>query len=299
MELRQLKYFVTLSRTLNFSEAARKLFITQGTLSQQIMQLEGELGVKLFTRGPHNVSITEAGEELLPLAIQTLNDSESCQKRMLDLKKALCGSLSIGVTHSFGALLTDTVKSFLKAYPGVKLNIHYKTATELIDMLHRKEVDFILAFKPVQVYEKMESEVLFTSRLSAVMRREHPLADRPFITLAELKKQGIALPGSGLQARRTFERFVDVDSSKMNVRIELNDPNIILDILQGTNLIAILSSLAVHYRPSLVAIPIEGIDREMLGCVHYLKDAYRKRSAEIFIDMLRDSAMVERIRMKM
>ncbi len=299
MELRQLRYFVTLSGTLNFSEAARKLFITQGTLSQQIMQLEGELGVKLFTRGPHNVAITEAGEELLPLAIQTINDSENCRKRMQDLKKALCGSLSIGVTHSFGTLLTDTVKTFLKAYPGVKLNVHYKTASELIDMLHRKELDFILAFKPAQVYEKMESEVLFTSRLSAVMRREHPLAGRPIITRAELEKQGIALPGSGLQARRTFERFVDIDSSNMNVRIEMNDPNLILDLLQSTNLIAIVSSLAIHYRPSLVAIPVEGIDREMQACVHYLKDEYHKRSAELFIGMLRESAMIERIRMNM
>ena len=61
MELRQLKYFVAVARTLNFTEAARQLYITQGTLSQQLRQLEYELGTTLFERSSHNVSLTEAG----------------------------------------------------------------------------------------------------------------------------------------------------------------------------------------------------------------------------------------------
>ena len=298
MELRQLRYFVSVAQTLNFSEAARKLFVTQGTLSQQIMQLEGELDTKLFSRSSREVVLTEAGEELLPLAIQALADSENCRKRMLDLKNSLCGTLNIGLTHSFSSLLTDTMRSFIKTYPGVQLNVQYRTASELIDMLHEKKVDFILAFKPIMEYEKMESEVLFTSRIGAIMRRDHPLADRKVLSLEDLERQSIALPGSGLQARKTFERFINVDTSRLNIRVEMDEPNIILDLLQSTNLISILSSLAVIYRPGLTAIPIEGLDREMPGCVHWLKDTYRKRSAERFIEMLRDSAIVERVRIQ-
>ncbi len=68
MELRQLRYFVKAAETLNFSEAAKGLYITQSTLSQQIRQLETELDVQLFQRNSHEVTLTEAGAELLPYA---------------------------------------------------------------------------------------------------------------------------------------------------------------------------------------------------------------------------------------
>lgn len=73
MELRQLKYFLMVAKTLSFSEAAKRLNITQGTLSQQIKQLEDELGFQLFSRTSHSVALTEAGEELLPAAKQTVD----------------------------------------------------------------------------------------------------------------------------------------------------------------------------------------------------------------------------------
>lgn len=287
MELRQLRYFAAVASSLNFSEAARKLYITQGTLSQQIKQLEGELGAELFERSSHSVRLTEAGEELLPLAQQTLAASEQCALKINDLRQGLSGTLSIGVTHSFAGLLTSTVKVFLKEHPGVKLNIYYKTATELHEMLRAGLVDFIIAFKPAAVYDDVVSEPIIESRLSAVMWREHPLADRPSLTLDDISRYGIVLPGGGLQSRKAFDRFINVDTSKLDVRIELNEPNVIMDILSGTMLIAIMSSLAVQYDKSLVAIPLEGLNREMLGCVHWLRSVYRKRSALAFLDLLR------------
>lgn len=73
MELRQLKYFLMVAKTLSFSEAAKRLYITQGTLSQQIKQLEDELGFQLFSKTSHSVALTEAGEKLLPAAKQTVD----------------------------------------------------------------------------------------------------------------------------------------------------------------------------------------------------------------------------------
>ena len=64
MELRQLRYFVKTAETLNFSEAARLLYVTQSTLSQQIRQLEQELDTMLFVRDSHNVTLTDSGERL-------------------------------------------------------------------------------------------------------------------------------------------------------------------------------------------------------------------------------------------
>ena len=70
MELRQLRYFVKVAETLNFSEAAKALFVTQSTLSQQIKQLEQDLDTPLLIRSSHSVALTEAGMELLPFALK-------------------------------------------------------------------------------------------------------------------------------------------------------------------------------------------------------------------------------------
>lgn len=295
MELRQLKYFATLAETLNFSRAADKLFITQGTLSQQIRQLEDEVGSQLLERSSHHVTLTEAGEELLPLALSTLEASNLCMNRMRDLRGALTGTLNLGTTHSFTGLMADTVKAFLKQNPGVKLNIYYKPAAELLEMLRLKELDLALAFKPVMAYDDIESEVLFKTHLCAVMRKDHPLASRESINLEELENQGIALAGGGLQARRVFDSYVGVDTRKLNVRMEVNDPNLIMDIVQGSWLVAVLSELAAYYRTNLAAVPLENGKYKMYGCVHTLKDAYRKKSTDVFLEMLRDSAQIERL----
>lgn len=121
------------------------------------------------------------------------------------------------------------------------------------------------------------------------------MSDRKVLTLEELKNFNIALPGSGLQARKTFEKFNNIDTNGLNVRVELNDPNVIMDLVQSSNLVTILSSLAALYRPNLAAVPLEGYIGKMEGCVHWLKGAYHKKSAEAFIEMVRESAAVSKL----
>ncbi|MGN1263761.1 MAG: LysR family transcriptional regulator, partial [Prevotella sp.] len=121
MELRQLRYFVKAAETLNFSDAAKALNIAQSTLSQQVRQLEDELNVSLFQRNSHSMSLTEAGSELLPIAMRTLHDAETCADRIRDLQQLLTGTLNIGVTYSFSPILTETLIEFMKKYPRVKL----------------------------------------------------------------------------------------------------------------------------------------------------------------------------------
>lgn len=286
MEIRQLKYFVAVAETLSFSLGAKNLFITQGTLSQQIRQLEAELDCELFKRKPHSVQLTETGQELLPLAKQTLETANSCLQRATDLKEGLAGTLNIGLTHSFSRLVTFALKDFVKAYRNVKLNILYSTATDLHERLKDGKLDLIVAFKPASIYEDLVSIPIFQTRLAAIVRKEHPLADRKSMSLKEASSYGIILPGAGLQSRKTFDRFINVDTSPLNVRMELNEPNIIIDMLSGTNMVGILSTLAVCYYPYMKAVKIDGLDREMVGCVHFLRDGYRKRAAKVFTEML-------------
>lgn len=289
MELRQIKYFLAVAKTLNFSTAANALCITQGTLSQQIKQLEDEMGTPLFNRSSHKVSLTEAGEEMLPLAKQTLTASAECFQRISDLKKGVAGTLNIGLTASFRGIVNEAMKKYIKEYPGVKIQIMYGTSVELLHMLREHEIDFFLAFKPATFYEDLESLPLMETELSAVMSKDHPLADKDVLTLKDLERQRIVLPGAGMQARKAFDRHVDMDTSGLNICVEINNPHGIIELVHCTKLIAIVSSLATYYDPSLKAIPVEGLRRRMTGSVHWLKEYYLKKSAVIFIDILKET----------
>lgn len=289
MELRQLRYFVTVAKTLNFSEAARQLFITQGTLSQQIIQLENEVGSELFSRSSHGVSLTEAGREMLPLAKHTIDTSDECLQRVSDISKGTAGTLNIGLTTSFMGIMSNALKHYQKLYPAVKLNITYTTVAELMRMLQEHEIDFFLAFKSAVLYDELVTEPVIETELSAVMSSEHPLANREILTLKELERYRIALPGSGLQARKAFDRFVDIDTSGLNVCVEMNNPNAIIRLVHTTRLVAIMSSLATYIDPELKAVPVAELQRKMIGCVQYLKNCYLKKSAVEFIRILKES----------
>lgn len=297
MELRQLKYFVKAAETLSFSEAARALNIAQSTLSQQIKQLEDDLGLPLFDRPGHGLTLTEPGRELLPLARKTLCEADACVSRMHELGNLLTGTLDIGVTYSFSPILTETIIDFMKLHPGVKLNIHYKPMAELMGMLHNRAVDFVLAFRPLQPDQEIESHVLFDNHLSVIVRDNHTLATRERISLADLAHHDLALPSRGLQARNAFDHCVAPHLFPLKIKIELNEVNILLKLVKQSDLVTVLAEATVHNEPGVKAIPLDIPANNMEGCVHMLRDTYHKHSALEFIHLLKESnAVRQRVR---
>lgn len=293
MELRQLRYFAKAAETLNFSEAAKVLNIAQSSLSQQIKQLEDELGVQLFLRNSHSIRLTEAGEEMLPFALRTIYDADTCTDRIHDLRKLLIGTLNIGVTYSFSPILTESVILFMKMYPHIKLNIIYKPMSELMVLLAKRELDFVLAFKPTRPVENVESHILFQNCLSAVVCSTHPLASKEKVSLAELQKYDLALPSKGLQARNAFDSIVTSYDS-FRIHIELNEVNILLKLIRQTNLVTVLAEDSIYNERDVKAIPLDVPDNEMTGCVHILKDTYHKNSMKEFVRLLSESLAVKR-----
>ncbi len=292
MELRHLKYFVKIAETLNFSEAAKSLFITQSTLSQQIRQLEQEVNAQLFERNNHNVRLTEAGEELLPYARQTLKASQACLDRIQDLQQMLTGTLNIGVTFSFSPILTEALFAFIKLYPKVKLNIFYKPMAELMKMLEQDEVDFALTFRPAELNKEIESHFLFDNHLAVIVREDHPLAKKESVSIAELEYYDLVLPAKGLQARNAFDIMCEGCNHHLKVRLELNDVNILLKLVKQSGMITILSETTIYNEEGFSSIPIDLRIKEMEGCIHLKKNVYQKRSSQEFIRLLRESNAV-------
>ena len=294
MELRQLRYFTRAAETLNFSDAAKSLNIAQSSLSQQIKQLEDELGTQLFIRTSHCIRLTEAGEVMLPFALRTIHEAEACTDRIHDLQKLLTGTLNIGVTHSFSPILTESVISFMKMYPGIKLNVVYKQMNELMELLSKHEIDFVLAFRPIQPLPDVESHILFQNSLSAIVGVSHPLAAKDKVTIAELERYELALPSKGLQARNAFDSIVS-DYRNFKIRIELNELNTLLKLVRQTRLVTVLAEDSIYDIRDVKAVPIDVPDNQMTGCVHILKGTYHKHSMQEFIRILTESIAVKRL----
>lgn len=294
MELRQLRYFAKTAEASSFSEAAKCLNVAQSTLSQQIRQLEEELGVRLFERSTHSISLTEAGSEILPAVQRTLNDADLCIDRIRDLRQLRSGTLNIGVTHSFSPILTEALLAFMKLYPAIELNIFYKPMAELMELLHRREVDFVLAFKPSLPLDDVESHILFQNRLAAVVGPGHALGAKEHVTLADLEQYDLALPAKGLQARNAFDSLVS-GYERFHIRIETNEVNILLKLVRQSRLVTVLAEDSIYNEREVKAIPLAVPGNEMTGCVHVLKDTYHKHSMKEFIRLLSESiALKER-----
>ena len=299
MELRQLKYFVKSAEYLNFSVAAKHLYITQSTLSQQIKQLEFELGFELFLRNSRHISLTEAGEEFLPFARKTIQDAEDGVQRLYDLQHVKTGTLRIGVTYSLSTVLTEAVIGFIKAYPGIKLEIIYKTVDELLALLRERKVDFVLSYKPLCNAPDIASMFLFENALALVVDKEHPLANRKNIKLQELSGKELLLPSKGLQARTMFDRLIEGKNFRFNSSLELNETNILLQMVATGHYATILSTSAVFGKPRFRAIPIDEAGNTMEASLLYLEDAYQKTAAKKFIEILLDTDAVKRRLMNM
>ncbi|MBQ7423550.1 MAG: LysR family transcriptional regulator [Prevotella sp.] len=292
MELRQLRYFLRVAETLNFSLAAKELFITQSTLSQQILHLEQELDQHLFDRNSHEVTLTEAGQMLVPLARQTVNASNDCVQQLVDLKGIQAGELNIGVTFSFSSIATETMLDFLKQYPRVKLNVRYDSMAELMDRLMRHELDLVLAFKPTARYPHIESQTLFNNCLAAIVGKYHPLARQQSVTLDELQRFDLALPSKGLQARNALDKILASTDRHYNVRVEINNVHQLFRLIRATQYVTVLSESTVMGEDGLRAIRINAPGNDMAGCIHTLRDSYLKASAQEFIRMLCQSTSI-------
>ena len=286
MEFRQLRYFVKVAELRSFSEASKVLFISQSTLSQQIKQLEEELGVELLVRDSRHVSMSDYGEQYLPYAKQVLKDVDTSTERMNDVRQLKIGTLNVGATYTFCPLLADTVRDYMKKYPGIKLKIYCRSMENLMEMLEHGQLDVALSYKPLQSYDDIDSHILFNSNLCVIAGKDNPVAKKERIRLAELENLPLVLPAKGLQARNAFDNLLYGQNFKFDVRLEINDLSMLLDMVSRTNLVTLLSGATIHSNKNFVAISLDHPHSEMQGSFHLLKGTYCKNATKEFLKML-------------
>jgi LysR family transcriptional regulator, cyn operon transcriptional activator len=286
MEIRQLKYFIKSAELLNFTEAGKSSNISESTLSQQIKQLEIELGILLFSRVKKHVELTEAGEMLLPYARRTVANSEDAIQRMKDLQNLHTGTLRIGGTFSLCTLLTETLLKFSRKYPDIKVSVECQTGNKLIEHLKEHKLDLALCFESPLPDESIESVYLFDSPLCVILHKHHSLAARKEINLQALRDYPLALTIKGMHAREILDYHLLMNKEKLEPQIELNDINILFQLIKTKHWTSILPISTITNEKEIKAVPLAEKGIKMRAALMSLKDNYQKKSVTEFSQML-------------
>ncbi|MFF3884242.1 LysR family transcriptional regulator [Streptomyces sp. NPDC001914] len=150
MQFHQLQYFVAVAETRHFTRAAELVHVAQPSLSQQIKALERELGAGLFLRARGNITLTDAGEALLPLARRILADADTARHEVQELAQLRSGRVRLGATPSLcTGLLPDVLRAFHDRYPGIRLLIEEGGSHDLVRELARGALDLALVVLPL------------------------------------------------------------------------------------------------------------------------------------------------------
>lgn len=152
MELRVLRYFLTVAKEQSFTKAAEQLHITQPTLSRQLASLEDELGTTLFNRGGHSVTLTDAGLLLKRRALEIIDLEDKIVDEFTANEGAIEGVITIGCGE-FAAVetLAKIIGNYKEKYPMVQIVLHTGTADTIFEMMNKGLVDIGLFLQPVSI----------------------------------------------------------------------------------------------------------------------------------------------------
>jgi LysR family hydrogen peroxide-inducible transcriptional activator len=197
MEIHQLRYFCAVAETGSFSRAAELTHVSQPSLSQQIIKLEGELGARLFDRLGRSVRLTDVGKTFLPRARSVLHELEVAKGDIVERKDSIGGPVSVGVIPTVAPyFLPAQLTSFSRKFPQALLTIMEEITPVLLDRLRVGAIDIAILALPIRGHE-FEAAPLLTERLFAALPKSHKLAKRSSLSLKDLRSEPFLLLRDG------------------------------------------------------------------------------------------------------
>lgn len=199
MDISHLKEFTVLADTKNYWEASYRLFLNQSTLSKHIKAMERELGVPLFERTTRRVELTEFGAALLPYAQSIVRTQFEYSARLLQIQNHQRGVIAIGSLPAMAQYdITDILLAFQKEYPENSIRITEDDPKLLLELLNERQIELVFLREtaaPPRLFdeaEPLERIPYLQDFLVAVLPNHHPLADKPELTLRDLRNERFA-----------------------------------------------------------------------------------------------------------
>ena len=288
--LNQIRNFITVAQTLNFSNAARQNGVPQSTVSRQVNDLEQQLGVRLFYRTKRDVKLTEEGRTFLPYAKELLEAAGKGAYLVRQLHDGASGRLRIAAVESAGVFLAQCLRAFARKYPDVVVDLAQVSDGDPLQEEGEDPFDFhFMQGDMLPELERYGSLVTNTDTLGVVVARDHPLAEKTlelealqqekFILLSEEENPILYMQTMDLcQAYHFTPRVVGrYDTAK----------SVLLAVGAGLGVTILPLSLPRMILPELVRVlPIDEMDTGVPYVVAWKKELLNP-AASLFLDVVR------------
>ncbi len=217
MELRILRYFLTVAKEQSFTKAAEQLHITQPTLSRQLAAFEEELGIVLFIRKGKSIALTDEGILLKRRALEIIDLEERTLKELKGAEEVVEGTVTFGCGE-FAAVetLAKICKVYKQKYPLVQIAIHTATADFVYEMMNKGLVDVALFMEPVDTEGFDYIRIKDSDHWVVGMRPDDPIADREYLEKKDLLDKPLILP-ERLGVQSELANWFGKDFSRLNI----------------------------------------------------------------------------------
>lgn len=222
MTITQLRYVLAVAEHKNFTKAAKKVFVTQPTLSMQIQKLEEELSIQIFDRNKKPIGLTEVGQRIVEQAKNIVNESERIQDIVDQQKGFIGGEFRIGIIPTImPTLLPMFLKNFIKKYPRINLKIEELNTDNLIEQLEDGHIDVGIAATPLE-REGLNEHVLYYEPFVGYIPKDHHLAESSKITAEELDINEILLLEDGHCFKKNVLNLCQAKKDESNQNFQLD-----------------------------------------------------------------------------
>ncbi|GAA1121844.1 LysR family transcriptional regulator [Nocardiopsis composta] len=285
MQFQQLAYFLAVAETRHFTRAAELCQVAQPSLSKQIRTLEAELGSPLFSRARGNITLTPAGEALLPLAQRMVTDAETARREIAELAGMRKGRVRLGATPSLcGGLVADALAGFHSRFPGIELRVEESGSRDLIRALGKGQLDLALIILPLQSSDPaFVTTPILRENLVVVSAADGPApTSRPSMRITDLRDRPLVMFRRGYDLREATLNACRVAGFEPRLAVEGGEMDAVLRFVEAGLGIAVVPSMVLKNRPGLRGTPLGRPRLLRTIALAHRKDVEPAKSARAF-----------------
>jgi DNA-binding transcriptional LysR family regulator len=286
MEMQQIRYFLALSETLNFTQAADRCNVTQPALTRAIHTLELELGGELLRRERKLSHLTELGERMLPLMRQCLESALAVQTMAKSIRKGETAPISIALSHTVSLnAIAPIIRELSRAFPGLQLKLRRGSGGEIAECLKSGEIELAVAGPLHQIWSRVETYRLFDEPFDLFVHWKHQLADKSLATFSDLASERFLIEVGCELAADLSERLRSMGVIDMRFH-EIASQSDLLTLLEANFGIAILP-VSVARSNGLRRVPLTGLNLVRTVSVYCVAGRRRVPCCATLLNMLR------------
>lgn len=285
MTIRDLEIFVTVAESGRMGTAARKLYISQPTVSHAISQIEETYHVRLFERLDRKLYITETGQEFLQYARYILANFRDMEHFLYHASEQLC--LHIGASLTVGSFFfANLVSEFERDNPKIRVRVYIDNSQDIIRKILAGTLDIAVIEGDVHSGD-IVSQVVYEDEMVLICGKSHPFAGRKSVRLTDLENADCVLREEGSGTRDFLINLTEKNGIPIVKKWVCHSSDSIINIVAAGQGVSILSKSLVLDKPDVVQIPIEDMKLSRQFRIIYHKDKYLSSALKKLIEEIK------------